>query len=390
MVFSIALVLAWTGCGGYGGGSGGSNQTPVSNLKNRAFVSNNFSGAMQIVDAQLDKLTSFQTSVGSLPTTVVTPKDKSLIVVYASGTQSISVEDPKTEALSNSFSLGGATDSFAVTEDGKFLYVAEKNALITGQPRGAIQIISLKDSTITKDPIAIPSVRWIALNHAGNLLLAFSDQSNSVVKLDPTAATVTQTPVAGPFDRPIAAYFSADDSKAYVLNCGPECGGTTASVTELTISNGTTRNVPVSAASIGLLDGTTLYVAGSPNGAGGTFQVIDTTAMTAGAAKTISGGFHSVIMSTGGKIWVGAQNCGANAGCLSIYNTTDQSVTVDNPAANGTAKVNVTGMTPINGRTVAYIVEGGELRVYDTGTGLEVTPLALDIVGRAYGVAAIP
>jgi DNA-binding beta-propeller fold protein YncE len=345
---------------------------------------------MQIVDAQTDKLTGFQTSVGSLPTSVVTPKDKSLIIVYASGTQSISVEDPKTEALSNTFSLGGATDSFAVTEDGKFLYVAEKNAFITGQPRGAIQVISLKDSTITKDPIAIPNVRWVALNHAGNLLLAFSDQSNSVIKLDPTAASVTQTPVAGPFDRPIAAYFSADDSKAYILNCGPECGGTTASVTELTVANGTTRNVPVSAASIGLLDGTTLYVAGSPNGVGGTFQVVDTTAMTAGPVKTISGGFHSLIMSAAGKVWVGAQNCGANKGCLSIYNTSDQSVKVDDPTGAASSKGNVTGMTPISGRNVVYIVEGGQLRVYDTGTGLEITPLPLDIVGQAYGVAAIP
>ena len=35
------------------------------------------------------------------------------------------------------------------------------------------------------------------------------------------------------FDRPIQAYFSLDGSTAYVLNCGPECGGTTASVSFL-------------------------------------------------------------------------------------------------------------------------------------------------------------
>src|ERR1035438_5970724 len=32
------------------------------------------------------------------------------------------------------------------------------------------------------------------------------------------------------FDRPVKAVFSADGGTAYVLNCGPECGGTASSV----------------------------------------------------------------------------------------------------------------------------------------------------------------
>ena len=32
------------------------------------------------------------------------------------------------------------------------------------------------------------------------------------------------------FDRPVKAVFSADGSTAYILNCGPECGGSTASI----------------------------------------------------------------------------------------------------------------------------------------------------------------
>ena len=32
------------------------------------------------------------------------------------------------------------------------------------------------------------------------------------------------------FDRPIKAVFSADGSTAYILSCGPECGGSTASI----------------------------------------------------------------------------------------------------------------------------------------------------------------
>jgi hypothetical protein len=393
IIFAAALALAWTGCGG---GDSSNNQPTTSKLANRAFVTNNFTGALQIVDAKTDRATAFQVVVGSLPTQVLLAKDKSLILVYASGSNSLLGVDPATEAIKASGTLSARSDSFVISDDVKFVYAAVKNAVITGQPNGAVQRFSLTDSSVSLSPVSVPNVRWIALSHAGTTLLAFSDQSNAVMKMDPTATTPTLTPVVGPFERPIAAFFSSDDSKAYILNCGPECGGTTASVTELTIANGTTRNVPVSAASIGLLDGTTLYVAGTPNdplggsAADGTFQAVDTAAMTAGTAKTISGGSHSSIMSAGGKIWVGASSCGANKGCLSIYNTSDQTVKIDDPTGTATAKGNVTGMSPIGGRNVVYIVEGGELRVYDIATGNEITPLALDIVGQAFGVVAIP
>ena len=38
------------------------------------------------------------------------------------------------------------------------------------------------------------------------------------------------------FDRPVKAVFSADGGTAYVLNCGPECGGTSASVSLLPVA----------------------------------------------------------------------------------------------------------------------------------------------------------
>ena len=75
---------------------------------------------------------------------------------------------------------------------------------------------------------------------------------------------------------PSGAYFSLDGTTAYVLNCGPECGGTTASVTFLqqgpltsTSSPPLSRTVPVIAnvpipggVTAALSDGTTLYLAG--------------------------------------------------------------------------------------------------------------------------------
>ena len=85
--------------------------------------------------------------------------------------------------------MSAATESAAISEDGKFFYAAEKNAVVTGQPNGTVQIVSLKDSTITKPAVAVPGARWISLNHTGNLILVFSDQSNTVVSIDPTVTT---------------------------------------------------------------------------------------------------------------------------------------------------------------------------------------------------------
>src|SRR3954470_20674653 len=191
-VFAAALALVWTGCGG---GGSSNNQQTKSNLPNRAFVTNRFSGALQIIDAKTDKTTAFQVSVGSAPTTVLLAKDKSLILVYASGSNTLLAVDPATEAIKASGTLSGASDSFVLSENVKFVYAAVKNAVITGQPNGAVQRFSLTDSSVTLTSVSIPNVRWVSLSHSGTTMLAFSDQSDTVVKFDPTATTPAPTPV---------------------------------------------------------------------------------------------------------------------------------------------------------------------------------------------------
>ena len=83
------------------------------------------------------------------------------------------------------------------------------------------------------------------------------------------------------FDRPIKAVFSADGGTAYVLNCGPECGGTKASITPLPIApmifligqqsgtlptnrrTGQSPTIPIpGGASNALVDTSTMYVVG--------------------------------------------------------------------------------------------------------------------------------
>jgi len=49
----------------------------------------------------------------------------------------------------------------------------------------------------------------------------------------------------------------------------------------------------------------------------------------------------------------------------------------------------VTGMTPITNRTVFYVVEGGELRIYDTTKDKIYTLTSIDVFGQAIDVKQV-
>ncbi len=391
-VISALLAAAFTGCGG---GSGSGSNTTVSNLQNRAFVSNYFYGSIDIVDASQDKPTNFTVQVGTNPTFMVPTPSKASILSYADGSTSVSLIDVAKEAPSSVISLPSWSESIAITSDAKTGYAAVKNAPVTGSDNGAIQVLDFANSKISTT-IPVKAVRWIALNNAGTKLLAFSDQSDEVRIVDLTATTPTATLVADPnhvFSRPMAAYFTSDDSKAYILSCGAECGATVtpdpANVTELTVATGAMRTVSVNAATVGVLNGTTLYVAGAPGGSGGTIDTIDTTSMTRTASANIGPGSHRIMKFEAGKVWVGATGCGTSEGCLSIYPPGGTPI-VDTPPAGSTTKGGVTGMSLVSSRNRMYVVEGGQLRAYDSNTGADITPFSLDIRGAVYDVVAVP
>src|SRR5262249_22780310 len=148
--------------------------------------------------------------------------------------------------------------------------------------------------------------------HNGNTLLVFSDNSDSVSLVSPSLIGTPNNPVttiAG-FDRPVWGVVSSDDSVAYILSCGAECGGLSANVTVLNLNDFTvSAPIPVDAATIGLLNGNTLYVAGTPpaNGANtcegtntsattcGRFDTVDVTSLTKTGSAIITDGYHNRI-----------------------------------------------------------------------------------------------
>ena len=107
----------------------------------------------------------------------------------------------------------------------------------------------------------------------------------------------------------------------------------------------------------------------------------------------IPDGYHTHIDISGdGQLFVGSRQCtnivpvnkgDEQRGCLAILNTNNGNLVI--PPDNG----DVTGLQPITNRTVFYVVEGGELRIYDTTTDQIYTLVSIDIFGNAVDVKLI-
>ncbi len=390
-----ALPLAFLlSCGGSGSTSGPS----TSGIAKRAFVSNNFQNQIDIVNAANDTINTTITTdllgnttstltnvinVGAKPAQMAVTSDKKYTLLFDQGSNTIAVITNASESVTSQIPLPDYTQSFVPAPDNVTLYVAVPNAPITGQPSGAVQVLDVSTGVLINS-IPVPGARRVVLSHNGKLLLVFADNTDQMWVIDTAAGTATA--VTG-LDRPVYGVFSGDDSKAFILNCGPECGGTAAKVTALdTAAKTPGASVTVSAATIGLLDsGGNLYVAGTA-ASGGALDVINTSSLTVSkSAVAISDGYHQVIaLGANGKLFIGSRSCSNTVqGCLSIYDTAAGSA-VTSPAGGG----DVTGMDPISGRNVVYVIEGGELRIYDTTTSKQ-QGTQIDIVGKAIDVKLV-
>ena len=289
----LVLVAASAGlvsCGSYNPSSSSTQQNP-SAVKLRVFVSNplfpngtSTAAVLNVVDALQDILSTV-VSVGATsptPGMMVLFPNKRFTLVFSASNNSISVVNNATQSLSQnsggtsiSITLPDFTESLVVAPDNATGYAALPNAPIpgqlTGQPPGLVEVLDLANGAIAAG-IPVPGARFLALSRNGNRILALGNRPNTITVIAPSSIGTSADPrndVQSPlFDHPVWAIFSSDDSTAYILNCGPECGGTTASVTLLDVNtNLPGPTIPVDAATVGLLTGNTLYVAGTRPGA---------------------------------------------------------------------------------------------------------------------------
>ena len=445
LLFLLPASLILLSCGGYSAPSSGGG----SGIKYRAFITNNVSAGtglagVYVVDAANDVRGGVSPiSAGNTPGTMVLTPNRTLTLVFSgNGTQfsdnQFSIINNATEAAIGHVTLPGVTESFVVSPDGSAAYIAVPTAPVIGQSPGVIDVISLGTGTKTAEiscppinpnppdppppPICVtkdqgdqgfnPPYHFLSIGNTGNRVLAFSQGSDSVAN---AIAVITPSSVgtANPvvtfvpgFDHPVWAFFNSDDSTAYVVNCGAECGGTQASVQTLDLRTNTAGTpVHVPAATVAVVNNSTMYLAGTPlpnpnpqpctgemtqATSCGLLTVFDLSKMevTNTTPIIITDGYHNrMALGANGQLFIGARTCtevippvpppaGAEVrGCLSIYNT--QSVPVGSiqpgavtiPPTTG----DVTGIQPVATRDVVYVVQGqnvqgGTLYIYDTKT----------------------
>jgi hypothetical protein len=210
----------------------------------------------------------------------------------------------------------------------------------------------------------LPGVDKVVIDPGFSVVLAMVQNSNTlyrVVRLPATPNPVLPpgyvdceplllpqycvVPVAGTYDRPVNVNFSLDGSTAYVLNSGPENGGTTASVSflsmadlnidlvptagviapspmeTLTSTNGTPVANPVpipGGVTASVADGTYLYLAGSQYQTTGPYKglpagnltTLNLTTYAVGAPVSISDGTHTkLLFADSNTLWVASSNC---------------------------------------------------------------------------------
>ena len=435
----ILLVVAWLtsfpliSCGGYNNSSSSSSSgTTPTLLKFRVFVSQDVSTSVGttvvtpgliVIDAKQDRQAKLITPGTSLFLTgmmVLSNNRQTTLAVSSLGT-SIEVVNNSTEAVTGSITLPGpgSTESVVISVDGTIGYAAVPASPVPLGAPGGVVVMNLTGAAVT-GTVPVPSARYVVQNGDGSKLLVFSDNSDSVTIVSPfnilpgqqnsTCLASVCTSVPG-FDRPVFGFFSRDNTQAWILNCGPECGGQQASVQVLDLVHGTVGPPTLipGGVTVGFVSNQTLYVAGTPAvGSGnetcssgtpavcGRLTVVDLPSMTVmGAAMgvEIPDGYHTHIdMSGNGQLFVGSRNCtnivpvnpgDPQRGCLAILNTTSGTVVI--PPDNG----DVTGLQPITNRTVFYVVEGGELRIYDTTTDKIYTTTSIDIFGHAVDVKLV-
>jgi hypothetical protein len=413
-------------------------------------------GSLEIVDAHYDirfsydsKTPSFSISgfSGKLPITIQNMPEEELGAVYGSGDGTLTYVNYAKENTNGSQSgLNGMSSSIFTTRNARYVFAANQiSHVLTVIDRLASANIAL----------SLPGVYRVSVNPGGTVAIAFVQNSNFAyypIQLNaaqttafsggPTTwpkAAVDCEPLNAPswcllqaqspdnvdqygipygapltFDRPVKALFSADGGTAYVLNCGPECGGAAASVSQIPTSpmvfqvnqqSGrlpSTGKVPTLAipggASNAMIKGPTMYVVGQqlqPDGLfSGFLTLVDVNANTASSPISISDGAPGapsrILPADDNTLWIGMTKCtngeryakGLPYGCLTMFNTSTNTVTMLEPYQG-----DLTGIADVEGLHKIYVAEGGQVHIYKTTDGTEMDNQYVTVTGTAWDVA---
>jgi hypothetical protein len=398
---------------------------------------------------------------GSLPITIQNMPEEQVGAVYSSGSGGYTIINYATESAN-----GGAVSGLNGGSSSIFISRSRGYVVAASQSSSEVTVLN-RNTTGGNYAFDLPGVYRVSMDPGGSIALIFVQNSNYLYYLRQLSSAQTLTYSGGPstwplgatdcepqaapawclfqaldpastkanplpltFDRPVKAVFSADGGTAYILNCGPECGGTAASVTPMpvapmiflqgqasgTLPSTTTPNVhcgtvnlaagciPIpGGASNALVESSLMYVAGQkPQQVSGqtlftgNLTVVNLTADTASAPVPISdgapGAMSRMIEADNNTLWIGMTKCingvrvatGQPYGCLTMVNIT-------NPASP-TATIlpyigDATGIAAITGLSKVYTAEGGQVYIHSTVDGSYIDNSNVTMTGTVYDVA---
>jgi hypothetical protein len=418
---------------------------------------------------------------GKLPVTIQNMPEEQVGFVYSVGDGSFTGVNYASESAGTSIAISaGLAASIFIDRPRKYVYAANDQSHILS----AVDLQSNKSYLLN-----LPNVYRVSVNPGGTLALAFVQNSTqaagtysciganpsnnpaqnpsgnppvpctaptaqfavySIVHLDSVQQTAAannpnylgaqdcepqnlpqycvfpvSTGASATFDHPIKALFSPDGSTIYVLNCGPECGGTTAGLTVIPVTTSALNQNSVGASGInliaqsnvavpggatnGIFSGNTLYLAGQcfanpdftcATGTGdglfvGQVSIVNTQTNAVSGPYAISDGTHNkMAFGDNNSLWIGSSHCqfgehykqnqagsGTQYGCLTLFNTSNNSVLIDS------YKGDDTGIAPVIGLQKTYTAEGGQVHIYSTTNGTERDNSNVTVTGTAIDVA---
>lgn len=380
---------------------------------------------------------------GALPVTIQNMPEQQIGAVYSIGDGGLTLVNygsEKVQSTTAGSSLNGISQSIFISRDLTYTYAASQSA-------NSLTVLD-HGSTFT---LNLPGVYRVSTNPGNTVTLAFVQNTNNVYSIVHLNADQRQAAINNPhwnpglpnsqpaqdcepqnlpiycvfpvgaangvsFDRPTKAVFSPDGSTAYVLDCGPECGGTTAGITTIPITGSSLNPSGVGASGIALLatsniavpggatngvfSGTTFYVAGqqvqSDGVLAGNLSLVNTTNGQVAGQYSISDGAHNkMILADNDTLWIGSYQCqsgeryklsqstapGTPFGCITMFNTGNNSVLVESFKGDGTGIAAVTGLNKV------YTTEGGQVYIYNTSDGTARDNTNVTVTGTAYDVA---
>ncbi len=407
------VILCGIACGFLGCSSNKGSPAPPP-LVHRALISNFTNNNITIADTRRDILATIVGSFSNSPGFMVLSNDRKLTVAYGPVDNSVTIINNAQQSaggsarLADPNALPNASVSVTISPDNGTILAAIPNEVVFGQAPGAVDVVSAtSNGTLTRQPsIPLVSVRYLNAIPNGNRVVAMSDTANKVWIITPSLIGSGTQPyievVSSLFDHPVFAIGSSDNTKAYVLNCGPECGGTQAGIVTIDLTDdtvvGTTAIAVPGGATVALLNANMLYVVGTVAGIGGSVTPVDIVTSTLSPTIPIADGYHDrIAFGSNNLLFVGARSCATSAGCLSIVANPSSASPKVTIAPRAPFKFpapdpgdDVTGIAPIPNRTEVYVIQGGELIIYDTTTARrKVQDKPPDIVGQAVDVVAL-